>query len=225
MANEKPAPTLVDIDELRVWGVDTAGANPNEGDIGAIALSIKRYGFNRLPSVWKDKEVRAGNHGVLALRMLKTQGELPPKRVIEKEGKWYVPFIDVSELSATEALGFAIADNHLAQLASQDETLLAQYLKVILEDDKTVFEATGYDEEDLNDIYQHLAPPDLEQLREKYGDPDDTAFWPVIRVQVNPVVYQRYQELLTLAPGSDEADKLAIILQAVDESIFSTIVP
>lgn len=144
------------IEDMKVWGIDdpSDSANYNEGDVGRIVLSIQRYGFNQSPRLWKDDRIRAGNHSVLALRLIKAGGQTgghpyPPRRVIEYEGKWYVRYVDISEMSATESLGFAIADNRTAALASQDESLLAQYLRAIREDDVTVFEATGYEEEDL----------------------------------------------------------------------------
>lgn len=151
-------PTIPDhyiaLDDVRLWE-----SNYNEGDVGSIVIMIRRYGFNRAVSLWRDNEVRAGNHTVMALRALQQAGEPAPKHVLEQDGKWYIPFIDVAHLNETEALAYAIADNRAAALASQDDALLAKYLQAIKNDDDTAFEAVGYDDEDLRKLFARAHAP------------------------------------------------------------------
>lgn len=151
----KPIPdNYIDLDTVRLWE-----QNYNEGNVGLIAIMIRRYGFNRAPSIWRDNEVRAGNHTVMALRELQKNGDAAPEHVIEQDGKWYIPYIDVSHLNETEALAYAIADNKAAKEASEDEAMLAKYLKAIKNDDETLFEATGFDEDDIRKLFAKAHVP------------------------------------------------------------------
>lgn len=154
---------LVNIKTLTLWP-----GNYNSGDVGAIALSIRKFGYKPNIGVWKDGEVRAGNHTLLALLDIQKQGALPaldfnyppPNVTIGESGEWYIEAGDMSHLDENEALAFAIADNHSAQRASQDEVLLSQYLQNLYAVDPLLFEATGYDEGDV-ELMSALTEPIL----------------------------------------------------------------
>ena len=62
-------------------------------------------------------------------------------------------------------------------------------------------------------------------MEENYGTGAERDFWPYIRVQVSPETMEAYQSLIALAPGADEADKVANILSAVNVAVFSAILP
>ena len=127
------------LSSLRAWG-----RNYNVGDIGAIYLSIQRWGFNGALRVWYDREkpdaeppvVIAGNHTYLALLQMRDEDCDPPVNVeLDAQGDWLVECIDVSHLSFVEAEAFAIADNRTADLATYDEEKLAVLLREIAERD------------------------------------------------------------------------------------------
>ncbi|MFN8452467.1 MAG: hypothetical protein U0521_28650 [Anaerolineae bacterium] len=91
--------------------------------------------MNAALRVWQDNVVMAGNHTLQALRLIQQEGwkpeldhHFPPTNVVEHDGAWYVPYIDMSHLDAVEARAFAIADNHIARQAVVDEEKLARYL-------------------------------------------------------------------------------------------------
>lgn len=139
--------------------------NYNEGDVGMISLSIRRHGFANAPRVWKGNEVRGGNHTVMAIREVKRGGpqpgdnQWPPRGVlVDTDGEWLIPCIDISYLSETEATSFAIADNRAAALATQNEEVLTQYLMQIQQESPEYLEATGYDAGDLERMMQILNP-------------------------------------------------------------------
>jgi hypothetical protein len=132
----------VALDDLQVWQ-----ENYNSGDVGAIYAGILKFGFNNAPRVWQHNQVRGGNHSILALRMVRDNHNPVPKNVLDIDGQWYIRTVDVSHLSESEALAFAISDNRLAALASQDEDLLVKYLRQ--SEDEGLLEATGYDTEDV----------------------------------------------------------------------------
>lgn len=136
----------IDLDTLVEWA-----GNYNDGDVGRIFEAIKRYGYNRTVSVWTDNVVMAGNHTMKALKLLRLNGVQPPgKSIIQQGDKWYVQYTDMSHLDESEALGYAIADNRLASMATHDDDRLLDYLLQIQErggDDALL--ATGYDDDAL----------------------------------------------------------------------------
>jgi len=141
------------LSELKVWE-----GNYNQGDIGAIATSLAKFGYNRSIAVWQDNEIRAGNHTYLALCWLKKQGNKPPQNVTEQNGDWLIEVGDCSHLSDKEAIAYAIADNRTAELASQDEQMLAGYLTELAEFDTELFTATGYDNIDVTEMMSEFIP-------------------------------------------------------------------
>lgn len=62
--------------------------------------------------------------------------------------------------------------------------------------------------------------PSLDDLANQHGDPGERDFWPVVRVTVPPGTYQRFNELMEMAAGEDEAGKFARLLEAVDAAVL-----
>lgn len=160
-----PAPTpalrRVDLDALILWE-----ANYNQGDVGAIAVSIRKFGLNNVPRIWRGLQVRGGNHTTLALRQIKQEGprpdldrEWPPQHVYVDGDRWEIDAMDIGDLSEAEAVGFAIADNRTASLASQDEDALLKHLLSLSEADDRLLLATGYDHDELDRLNQLLGEP------------------------------------------------------------------
>jgi hypothetical protein len=152
-----PDPAVyVELDKVKLWE-----ANYNEGSIGDIYLSIKAFGFNQAIRLWKDNECRAGNHSVMALRLCQKENIIPKgDGCIVIDGRWYVRYVDISHLSETQALAFAIADNRMAEKASHDEAMLTDYLQRLRLMDENVFIATGYDDDDLERLNEMLTLPE-----------------------------------------------------------------
>lgn len=133
------------IDSLILWE-----DNYNEGDIGLIAEGIRTYGFAGVVKVWRDNQVRGGNHTLMATRSLRDRWnrgeiELPANIRVDTDNHWLVPCVSIAHLSETEALGFAIFDNRSAAKASQNDELLFEYLSHLRESEDLI---TGYDDED-----------------------------------------------------------------------------
>lgn len=140
--------------------------NYNEGDVGMIAASIRRFGFNDPPGVWKDNEVRDGNHRVMALRIIKAAGprpnedkKWPPQGVTVKGADWFIDWIDLGHLNAQEATAYAIAANRSVELASQDDLRLSMLLQNIAVEDEKLLAATGYSGDDLDELLRFMDKP------------------------------------------------------------------
>lgn len=142
------------LSELTPWD-----KNYNFGDLGAIATSLAKFGYNRSISVWRDGEIRAGNHTFKALCWLKKQKAQPPVNVEARNGDWYIETTDCSHLTPEQATAYAIADNRTVELASHDDEKLAELLSSVAEFDTELFESTGYDEESLGAIISAFTIP------------------------------------------------------------------
>ncbi len=115
--------------------------------------------------------------------------------------------------------GYLIADNLHAQKAVDDEAQLAQ----LLQEQQAMgylLASLGTDEFALKDMLANLHPPTLDDLTAKYGDePEDTDFWPIIRVKVSPETKELYDSLIEEAEGSDEGEKFAWVLERVNVAV------
>lgn len=58
---------------------------------------------------------------------------------------------------------------------------------------------------------------DVDDLAKQYGDLDDDDLWPIIRIKVSPETYERYEALMEMAEGVDEAEKFRSILDAAEQ--------
>jgi hypothetical protein len=163
--------------KLKLWP-----DNYNEGDVGMIATSIRRFGFNDPPGVWKNNEVRDGNHRVMALRAIKADGprpeqdkKWPPQGVTVKDDEWWVDWVDLRHLNDTDAQRYAVAANRSVQLASQDDLKLSMLLQNFAAEDATLLEGTGYSGDDLDRLLKETNGfgPDFSPLDDVpgYGDP------------------------------------------------------
>ncbi|RYG33402.1 hypothetical protein EON81_18230 [bacterium] len=127
--HEDTAPGIVlrSIDELILWD-----RNYRNGDVEAIVRSLERFGFRRPLSFGSDDTVITGNHTLMGLRQIKDDGKPRPKRVIEGPGgDWFVACVDCTDLPYEEQVAYAIADNVIGDLATNDEDRLNALIREI----------------------------------------------------------------------------------------------
>lgn len=151
--------------------------NYNHNDVMGIARSIRRYGFNNAPRLWRGVHVRGGNHTVMALRLLKAEGPKPdqdrtwpPENITVKDDDWYVDWIDISHLPEAESIEFAHADNQWARNAAPDPEKVLSYLQSIA--DPTIIETMGYGQDAIEQLEAELESIILGDIGEDL--PDDT---------------------------------------------------
>jgi hypothetical protein len=70
----------------------------------------------------------------------------------------------------------------------------------------TDFAAHGIYLDENGDLIDQ-SPPDLDDLADQYGEPNERDFWPVIKVQVSPETEAKYKAVMVMLPGADEAEK------------------
>jgi len=193
-----PALTRVPIDSIQPHP-----RNARQGDIGALTLSLQRFGQVRPIVVQASTSlIVAGNH---LWRAAKSLG-------------WTEIGAVAVEMTDDQALAYLVADNRLADLGSYDDSGLAELLSEIAGSGSLV--GTGYDEDDVDDLLRLVSdPPGLDQLGEKYGDEDEesSTFWPVIHIKVEHSVHARWQRLWSTLEGSD-SERLSALLGRLEDS-------
>jgi hypothetical protein len=120
-----------------------------------------------------------------------------------------VLYVDIDE--AEEELVLATLDP-IAGMAATDKAKLDR-----------LFQDINSDNENVQKLISEIAEkegvlgelPTLEELEEKYGEPDETQFWPVIRLQVSPETMAKYQSLMSSLPGNNEAEKFDALMSRV----------
>lgn len=127
--------TWRDIDDLQLWE-----RNYNNSSVSRLKAAFKKFGFNGALRVWNGT-VMGGNHSLMALRELRTEGWQPIGGGLKADkGKWLVDTVDTSHLDSAAAEAAAIADNWLPTKASPDFAAMTDLMKGIATADNTLLE-------------------------------------------------------------------------------------
>jgi len=98
-----------------------------------------------------------------------------------------------------------------------DEAALAVVLTSLEQADFDVA-VTGFTAQEiaalLDDVNLYGTPPSLDDLEREHGTPLPDDFWPVLRLKVPPETLQLWNEVVFLADGDSEHERLASILNA-----------
>jgi ParB-like chromosome segregation protein Spo0J len=114
--------------------------NPRQGDVGAIAVSIERFGLYQPIVVQRSTGyILAGNHRWMAAAALGLD-EVP------------VVWLDVDDITAEAIM---LADNRTAELATWDDAALLDLLSELRRED--ALEGVGWDDEDIEALRRTLA--------------------------------------------------------------------
>ena len=186
----------VPIDSLRPYA-----KNPRNGDIDAIQESLRHHGQYRPIVVRTEtREILAGNHTYMAA-------------MAEGWEEIAATFVSCDD---DQAARIVLVDNRLNDKAKYDDGLLVDILTSFGGD----FLGTGYTPDDFSDLLARISPPTLDQLRQKYGDHEERELWPWLKVQVSPETLRKWEDLMKLLPGDDQAVKTERLLDAVDVSVL-----
>ncbi len=100
--------------------------NPKAHDIGGIVESIRRYGFKDPPKFEPALNggrggFAEGNGRTIALRMMRQQGEQPPRGIaVTENGEWAIPVLfGVDAESEAAAQAYAIDHNNLTMAGGE----------------------------------------------------------------------------------------------------------
>ena len=138
------------IEYLPLDELQEAPRNPKQHEIEAIQASMRRFGFVAVPAINETTGRMVAGHGRKeALVAMEAAGEAPPRRIVVKNGDWYVPVLrGVAFETDEEAEAYLLADNRLTEIGGNDEALLAEMLGEMKNLDGGLV-GVGYSDEDV----------------------------------------------------------------------------
>lgn len=177
--------------------------NARRGNVEAIAESLKVNGqykpivVNVGTHTGRANEVLVGNHTLMAA----------------KELGWESIDAVVIDANDDEARRIVLADNRTSDLGSYDDDMLLDLLQQ--QDDLL---GTAFDDTFVNDLTAHLAPPSLDDLLEKYGEPTEADLYVTWSVKVPERVAKELTEALNRFDGEphEQAASLAAYIAKVE---------
>ena len=198
--HEELQPLAVPID-----GLNPYYKNPRRGDVGIIKESLEANGqfrpivVNRGTLTGRPNEILGGNH------TWKAAVELGATEIA-------ATWVDCDDQDAAKIVA---VDNRSNDQAWYDEVELAALLSTIAIDDPTLV-GTGYNIDDLEDLYMKLEPPTLDALEEEFGKPDKSDTWPTIRLPVPRGLFNDFAVLLNSYEGEPH-EQLRQVVDAAAE--------
>jgi site-specific DNA-methyltransferase (adenine-specific) len=129
----------MEIIEVKISDLSQDPANARKHDernLAATIASFRRFGQQHPIVIDRNNVVRAGNCRLDAAEAL----------------GWDTIKAVRSDLSGSDAIAYAIADNRTSELAEWDEDILAAQLQGLLTDDEALLEAAGFDEGELEKL-------------------------------------------------------------------------
>ena len=176
--------------------------NVRQGDVGAIATSLNLNGQYRPIVVHKtSNNILAGNHTYKAAVSL----------------GWTHIAITYVDCTDEQALKILLADNKANDLASYDDSALADLLKDLV--GGPGLDGTLYELSDLDDLIAMLEPPNLDDLISDIGEHDDNDdFSGVIKIRVGLSVYERWQNTYSELAGDNDDERILSLLNGYDQA-------
>lgn len=138
MSDVKIAVALRDL-RIPIDSVSSWPGNPRQGDVGAIAESLRRFGQQK-PIVVQESSryIVAGNHLWLGAKAL----------------GWSEIAANVEAMDDKTAEAYLIADNRTSELGSYDDEALATMLRKIAQEGN--LRGTGYDGDDVDEFLRRI---------------------------------------------------------------------
>jgi ParB-like chromosome segregation protein Spo0J len=137
--------------QIEFVNIDAIHLNPtnprihSKVQIGQIAKSIERFGWNIPIAVDKDGMVLAGNGRLEAARLL---------------GLTEVPIVRLNHLTKVQAKAYIVADNKLTENSQWDEKLLGEiFLELSKSDLNFELSDTGFEVAEIDILIQDLENP------------------------------------------------------------------
>lgn len=156
------------LDMMPLGKIKSATNNPKNHNIGALAESFRRYGFNDFPTINETTGRMVEGHGrVAALKLIKSKGEDPPKNVVAQGRQWLVPVVrGVAFENDNLAEEYLVAHNQHTISSGWKEVELARLLKTF---DNPSAIALGFNDDTL----KALINSNTEKTPKGGGNEDD----------------------------------------------------
>jgi ParB/RepB/Spo0J family partition protein len=186
----------VDIDS-----VEPHPRNVRQGDVGAISESLEHNGQYRPIVVQRSSnKILAGNHTWKAAKALGWK-------------KIAVTYVDVDD---EKALRILIADNRTNDLASYDNSALAELLTELATTEQ-MFEGTGFDGSDVDDLIKELSSVETEVTDNAYTQKVKVPHYEIVGDKPHTdelIDLTRYRQLVENIQKHDLPEDVASFLMA-----------
>lgn len=215
--------------------------NPKLHDIGGVVQSIEKYGFQELPKYdsnllrigQEDGEtplgaVKAGNGRIEALAAMELDGRYPLPRgcaQLKSTEQWAVPILFGTDAKSQDAAkAYAIDSNNLTMAGGDFHGLDMvrmwgpQYYQMLTGLKELPVSITP---ELMEALSQLEVAPDLDDLADELGEPDEKDFWPIIKLQVSPDVYELYRGLIGDMPGDTDDERFMAFIESTAEDRYA----
>lgn len=207
--------------------------NPKLHDIGALSRSMVEHGYKE-PAIFSSRLVRVGqetddeplgalvvgNGRIEALAWLERGGDVDLPRGLATEtatGAWVVWIIAGTDAkSQAMAKAYGVDSNLLGMMGGSlshidmsrvwDEQAYLRLLDDLAHQDALPVSMDLDDYELLKEVLD-TTPPDMEDLKKEFGDPDPRDFWPEVKLQVSPETFVLFTRLMGQAEGEDDPAK------------------
>jgi DNA modification methylase len=146
-----PSPMAVETVPIDSISPDPANARKHGArNLETVIASFRRFGQQIPILVDKSNVVRAGNCRLEAAKQL----------------GWDTIQIVRTELTSSEAIAYAIADNRTAELAEWDDDVLAAQLNGLLAEDEELLASAGFTDEELEELLGDIDGVDPAEITE-----------------------------------------------------------
>lgn len=193
------------VDYVPLDQVKPASRNPKRHDSAGINRSINHHGLAELPLLDERTGRLVAGHGRHEqLTVMRDTGQQAPDGIrVDNTGAWHMPVIrGWSSRSDADADAYLIGSNEWTIRGGWDETGLAQVLSDLAKAD--LLDLTGYNTDDLDAL---LGTDDFDAGPTGL-DESGRADWPLIRAQVPPDVYERWETI----DGDDDAHRIRAVM-------------
>jgi len=112
---------------------------------------------------------------------------------------------DIESVDDPRAKRLAVAAN---AIASADWNPDGPLLAALAAEDDLVAQLVKNDDKAAKAVLEHDNPVSQDELLEKYGEPSDDDFYPIIKIKVSPKIKLRFDAVMVLMPGANEMEKL-----------------
>ena len=204
--------------------------NPKLHNIGELIQSFIEHGFQELPKYDATLgAIKAGNGRIEAMYLMAKDAAYKDKRprgiAQTKDGRWAIPLLVGTDAKSIDlAIAYAIDSNNLTMSGGDftgldmsrmwDQQEYIDLLQSIFDNNILPISVDESTIEILSKII-NFSPPNLSDLANQYGEPNEQDFWPVIRLQVSPIVKGKFDSLLAQYPGND-SEKLDALISGIE---------
>ncbi len=144
--------------------------NAKDHDVGLIIESFRRFGYVSPMVLNSDDFLLAGHGRRKGLLAMQSGGELPPKNIEAEGDEWIVPVGIGPDFDQREGTAYRLVDNRSTELGGYDEPQLLENLMALSKNGG--LEATGYDREDIDQLFQ-LLNPDIKEVEARVDQADE----------------------------------------------------